>query len=62
MDKLGGLFAILGILLLVYSILGAFIGNPMIFSYIRPIKPATGVMLANTLLILGVLGKLCKKD
>jgi len=61
MAKVSGLFMALGIVFLIYSILGAFIGNPMILSFIRPIKPATGVLLANSLLMLSILGKLSKK-
>ncbi|GEM_PF-5472750 len=61
MAKINGIIVVLGIALLVYSIIGTFVGNPMIFSYLRPIKPATGVMIANSLLILSVLGKLSKK-
>ena len=62
MAKIEGLLTVVGVVLLIYSIIGAFLGNAMIFSYIRPIKPATGVALANSLLILGILGKLSKKS
>lgn len=61
MEKLGGILIIAGILLLGYSLLGAFVGNPMILSFIRPIKPSTGITLANSLLILGAIGKSCCK-
>ncbi len=61
MAKTGVVLIILGILLLAYAILGAFVGNPMILSFIRPIKPSTGIALANSMLILGLLAKLAKK-
>ncbi len=61
MAKASVVLIILGILLLAYAILGAFVGNPMIFSYVRPIKPSTGIALANSMLILGLLAKICKK-
>ena len=61
MEKAGGVLVLVGIILLAYSIIGAFVGSTMILSYIRPIKPSTGLVLANSFLLLGVLAKTCKK-
>lgn len=61
MEKIGLLLVVAGILALVWSILGAFVGAPMILSFLRPVKPSTGIALANSLLILGALSKVCCK-
>ena len=61
MEKLGNVLIVVGILLMVYTILGTFIGSVYLFSYIRPIRPATALIFANSLLLLGVISKIAKK-
>lgn len=61
MEKLGNVLIVLGILAIVYAILGSFVGSPFVFSYIRGIRPATAITLANSLLILGAITKISKK-
>ncbi len=61
MKKMGDVLMVLGVLLLAYSLIGKFVNGPSIFGYIYPIDPKTGVLFANTLLLLAVLAKLEKK-
>ena len=61
MGKLGNVLIVVGILLIAYTILGTFIGSVYVFSYIRPIKPSTALIFANSLLLLGVISKIAKK-
>ena len=61
MEKSGGLLAVAGLVLLGWSILGAFVGREMILTFLRPIKPSTGLALANSLLLLSLLSKTCCK-
>ncbi|MFH0732123.1 MAG: hypothetical protein V2A72_04265 [Candidatus Omnitrophota bacterium] len=61
MEKMGGLLILLGVLVIVYALLGAFVGSCFVFSFIRPIKPATALTLANSLLLLGLVVKATKK-
>ena len=61
MEKLGNLLILAGILLIIYAIFGAFVGSAYVFAYLRPVKPSTAVILANSLLILGAITKITKK-
>ncbi len=61
MEKIGNVLIVVGILLIVYTIIGAFIGTVYVFSYIRPIRPSTAIIFANSLLLLGVISKVAKK-
>lgn len=61
MGKLGNVLIVVGILLIAYTILGAFVGSVYVFSYIRPIRPSTALIFANSLLLLGVISKIAKK-
>lgn len=61
MGKLGNVLIVAGILLIAYTILGAFVGSVYVFSYVRPIKPSTALIFANSLLLLGVISKIAKK-
>ncbi|MBN1405158.1 MAG: hypothetical protein JW946_01410 [Candidatus Omnitrophica bacterium] len=61
MGKIGNLLIIAGIFIIIYAILGTFIGSPLVFSYVRGIKPSTAILLANSLLLLGAITKIGKK-
>ncbi len=61
MEKLGNVLILVGILLIAYTVIGTFIGSTYVFSYIRPVKPSTAVIFANSLLLLGVISKVGKK-
>ena len=61
MEKVGNVLIVVGILLIVYAILGTFIGSVYVFSYIRPVKPSVAIIFANSLLLLGVISKMAKK-
>ena len=61
MEKLGQLLIVIGVLVLIYTLIGTFVGSVYLFSYLRPIKPATALILANSLLLLGIAIKTTKK-
>ena len=56
MNKLKNLFMILGILLLVYSLIGKFMGGS-IWLVVGNSKPLAGLTLANSLMLLSILIK-----
>ena len=61
---LSQVFAVIGILLMIYAFLGRFISGATVFSYLFPGgMSATSAMLgANTFLLLAILANMCKKE
>ncbi len=61
--QLSRVFAVAGILLAVYAVVGRFVGKPTLFGYLfKPGIEASSVMVAvNTLLLLAILSYLYKK-
>lgn len=60
MKKIINLLAIAGIALALYSIIGRFIGGPIINLGIIYLKATTGLLVSNTLLLLAILLKVIK--
>jgi hypothetical protein len=57
MNILKKTFGVLGILMLIYSITGRFIGQPGLGFGIIPFKVQTGILLANSLMLISLLIK-----
>lgn len=62
--QLSRVFAVVGVLLVIYAVVGRFVGRPTVFGYLIPggIKAASAIVGANTLLLLAVLTHLYKKQ
>ena len=61
MNILKKLFALIGVLLLIYSILGRFIGSTSLGLGIISISVPSGILLANSFLLLSILIKPASK-
>ncbi|TRZ48132.1 MAG: hypothetical protein D4S01_10945 [Dehalococcoidia bacterium] len=61
MNILKKLFTLLGVLLLIYSILGRFIGSTSLGLGIISISVPSGILLANSFLLLSILIKSASK-
>ena len=61
---LSQVFAVIGILLMIYAFLGKFISGDTVFSYLfEGGMSATAAMLgANSFLLLAILANMCKKE
>lgn len=62
--RLSQVFAVAGVLLAVYAVVGRFVGRPTVFGYLFPagIEASSAMVLANTFLLLAVLSFLYKKQ
>ncbi len=62
--QLSQVFAVAGVLLAVYAVVGRFVGRPTLFGYLlnTPIEASSALIAANTLLLLAVLSYLYKKQ
>ncbi|HWR72401.1 MAG TPA: hypothetical protein VN604_04480 [Nitrospirota bacterium] len=62
--QLSQVFAVAGVLLAVYAVVGRFVGRPTLFGYLfsHGIEASSALTAANTLLILAVLTYLYKKQ
>ncbi len=63
-DVLSRVFAVAGVLLVIYAVVGRFVGRPTVFGYLIPggIKASSAMLAANTSLILAILTHLYKKQ
>ena len=61
MKTLGNALAVIGILLVLYATLGRFIGNPTIGVGIVRIQAGSGLVMANSLMLISLLIKLSGK-
>lgn len=61
MKNLGNLLAVIGILLVIYSILGRFVGSATIGLGIVQVQATSGLILGNSLMLIAVLIKLTGK-
>ncbi len=61
---LSRVLAVAGILLMVYSFVGKFIGRPTVFGYIIPggMSASSAMLGADTLLLLAILAYLYRKE
>ena len=61
MKRVSQALALLGVLLVVYAIVGRFVGGPMIFSWLIPggMSAGNGMIGANTLLLFAILADAC---
>ncbi|NQT90564.1 MAG: hypothetical protein HQ558_04845 [Candidatus Omnitrophica bacterium] len=57
MKNLANLLALVGILLVIYSVLGRFIGNQTIGVGILKVQAQSGLLLANSLMLIALLAK-----
>ena len=62
MKQLGNLVAILGILLFIYAVVGRFLGGAATIGMgIIQLRAASGLVMANSLMLIAVLIKLSEK-
>lgn len=61
MKNVANLLAVIGILVVIYSILGRFLGDATIGLGLFKIQAASGLVLANSLMLIAVLIKLTGK-
>ena len=61
MNILKKMFALSGVLLLIYSILGRFIGEPTLGLGIIRIPATSGILLANSFMLISILIKPASK-
>lgn len=61
MKNLANLLAVIGILLVIYSILGRFVGGTTIGLGLLRVQATSGLILANSLMVIAVLIKLTGK-
>ncbi len=61
MKGLGNILTILGVVLVIYSIIGKFIGEPTIGFGLLSIKAVSGITMAIFLVVLGIAVKLWDK-
>ena len=61
MKGLGKIVAVAGILLLVYSVMGRFVGGETIGLGLVKLSALSGVVAANSLLLIAILLKLCDR-
>lgn len=63
-DLLSRVFAVAGVLLVIYTVVGRFISRPTLFGYLIPggIEASSAMVAANTLLLLAILSHLYKKQ
>lgn len=61
---LSQVFAVIGILLMIYAFLGRFIGGDTVFGYIIEggMSASAAMLGANSFLLLAILANLCKKE
>ncbi|MFH1867950.1 MAG: hypothetical protein ABH843_03165 [Candidatus Omnitrophota bacterium] len=55
MKKLGNLLGFLGILLVIYTLVGRFVGGPTIGFGMTTIEAKAGLLMANALMLIAVL-------
>ena len=61
MKSLANALAVIGVLLAAYSIIGKFVDQPTIGLGIMQIEPKVGLLLANTLMLTGLVIKSWEK-
>ncbi|GEM_PF-1648855 len=61
MNMLKNIFALLGVLLLIYSILGKFMGGPSLGLGIIGVSAQSGILIANAFMLVSILIRDVKK-
>jgi len=61
MKVLSCFIGVIGILLVIYAVVGRFVGDPSVLGFVFPLETKTVVLGANTLLLIAIFMNLCSK-